>query len=56
MGCCFVVDVDLFKFFDCVNYDLFMIYFGYKVKDKWLFKLIKCYLWVGIFCKIKGDN
>lgn len=48
MGCRYLVNVDLFKFFDWVNYDLFMMYFGYKVEDKCLLSLIGCYLRVGV--------
>src|SRR5690554_5851501 len=44
----FAVDVDLSKFFDRVDHDLLMTHLGYKVKDKRLLKLIKCYLRAGV--------
>nr|WP_250655471.1 group II intron reverse transcriptase/maturase [Alkalimarinus coralli] len=52
----FAVDVDLSKFFDRVNHDLLMTHLGYKVRDKRLLKLIKCYLRAGLTLKLNGDN
>lgn len=42
------VDVDLSKFFDRVNHNLLMTHLGYKVKDKYLLKLIRRYLQAGV--------
>jgi len=43
-----VVDIDLEKFFDCVNHDMLMARIARKVKDKRLLRLVRRYLQAGI--------
>jgi len=43
-----VVDLDLEKFFDCVNHDVLMARVGRKVKDERVLKLIRRYLEAGL--------
>lgn len=45
------VDIDLSKFFDCVDHDLLMTHLSRKVTDKRLLKLIGRYLRAGIMDK-----
>jgi RNA-directed DNA polymerase len=47
-GKCWVVDVDLSKFFDEVNHDVLMAKIKRRVKDKRVLKLIDLYLRTGI--------
>lgn len=43
-----VIDIDLEKFFDCVNHDILMSRVERKVKDKRVIKLIRRYLQAGV--------
>lgn len=43
-----VVDIDLEKFFDCVNHDMLMARIARKIKDKRLLRLVRRYLQAGI--------
>ena len=47
-GRCFVVDMDLSKFFDRVQHDVLMSRVARKVRDKRLLKLISRYLRAGV--------
>jgi len=47
-GRCWVVDIDLEKFFDRVNHDILMARVARKVKDKRILLLIRRYLQAGI--------
>ncbi len=47
-GSCYVVDMDLEKFFDRVNHDILMSRIARRVKDKTLLKLIRKFLTAGI--------
>jgi group II intron reverse transcriptase/maturase len=44
----FVVDVDLEKFFDCVNHDVLMGRLAKRIEDKRLLRLIRRYLEAGV--------
>ncbi len=47
-GYCWVVDLDLEKFFDRVNHDILMSRLAREVKDKSVLKLIRAYLESGV--------
>ena len=47
-GYCWVVDMDLEKFFDRVNHDILMSRIARRVKDKRILKLIRVFLQAGI--------
>jgi RNA-directed DNA polymerase len=47
-GRCFVVDMDLEKFFDRVNHDILMSRLARKIKDKRLLRIIRAFLNAGI--------
>jgi RNA-directed DNA polymerase len=47
-GYCYVVDVDLEKFFDRVNHDVLMARVARQVKDKRLLRLLRHYLMAGV--------
>ena len=47
-GCTWVIELDLEKFFDCVNHDKLMSLLNLKVKDKGTLQLIHRYLRSGI--------
>lgn len=47
-GHCWVVDIDIKKFFDTVDHDLLMVRLGRKVRDKRLLRLIGRYLRAGV--------
>lgn len=47
-GYCWVVDIDLEKYFDRVNHDILMSRIARKVKDKRVLKLIRKYLESGV--------
>jgi RNA-directed DNA polymerase len=47
-GYCWVVDIDLAKFFDRVNHDLLMARVARKVKDQRALRLIRRYLQAGV--------
>jgi RNA-directed DNA polymerase len=47
-GCCFVVDLDLEKFFDRVNHDVLMARVARRVKDKRILRLLRRYLESGV--------
>jgi RNA-directed DNA polymerase len=47
-GCCWVVDLDLEKFFDRINHDRLMAKIAEMVGDKRLLKLIRAFLVAGV--------
>ena len=47
-GYCYVVDIDLEKFFDRVNHDLLMARIAGRITDKRLLKLIRAFLNAGV--------
>jgi RNA-directed DNA polymerase len=47
-GYCFVVDIDLEKFFDKVNHDRLMSKLAFHIKDKRLLRLIRAFLRAGL--------
>jgi len=47
-GCCYVVDIDLEKFFDRVNHDNLMARVAARVHDKRVLKLIRAFLNAGV--------
>jgi len=47
-GCCWVVDVDLEKFFDRINHDVLMGRLAYRIADRRALGLIRRYLEAGI--------
>jgi RNA-directed DNA polymerase len=48
LGCRFVVDLDLEKFFDRVNHDVLMARVARRVKDKRILRLLRKYLGSGV--------
>lgn len=58
-GGCWIVDLDLEKFFDRVNHDKLMALVARKVRDKRVLKLIRKYLESGVLMngvKVKSDE
>ena len=47
-GYCYVVDIDLEKFFDRVNHDILMARIAERISDKRLLKLIRAFLNAGV--------
>lgn len=45
-----VVDIDIAKFFDCVNHDIIMSKLAQSISDKKLLKLIRKFLQAGMMC------
>jgi retron-type reverse transcriptase len=58
-GRCWVVDIDLEKFFDQVNHDVLMSLLAKRIQDKSLLKLIRAFLTCGMMqngLKIKREK